>query len=190
MDNNKQMTAEESLALIAEVLNNSRRSLLKDSARHFLIWGLCIAVFSLAVYLMWTSTRNVAWNWLWFGITPAGYLGVWLTGRNKEPEPKSEIGRMMSMVWATYGVFCVGLALVSVVVPLPIVLLVVLLLGIAESMSGVLLRSWPVAIAGFILGVGGIAMGKILSGESQVLLVALGGLLLLVTGIAIKLQQR
>ena len=184
------MTAEESLALIAEVLNNSRRSLLKDSARHFLIWGLCIAVFSLAVYLMWTSTRNVAWNWLWFGITPAGYLGVWLTGRNKEPEPKSEIGRMMSMVWATYGVFCVGLALVSVVVPLPIVLLVVLLLGIAESMSGVLLRSWPVAIAGFILGVGGIAMGKILSGESQVLLVALGGLLLLVTGIAIKLQQR
>ena len=63
-------------------------------------------------------------------------------------------------------------------------------MAVLYLMSGVLLRSWPVAIAGFILGVGGIAMGKILSGESQVLLVALGGLLLLVTGVAIKLQQR
>lgn len=191
MDNDKKMTAQESLALIAETMNNNRRDILRDSARHFVIWGVCIVVFALAVYLLWSGTGNPAWNWLWFGITPVGYLGVWLTKDNVPSLPKSELGRMMGMVWIVYGVFCLCLCLVGIfIMPMRLTQLVVLMLGMAESMSGAVLRSWPVAIGGLMLGVGGVVLTMLLAGDAQVLLLAFGGALLLATGIVVKLQYK
>ena len=57
-------------------------------------------------------------------------------------------------------------------------------------MSGVLLKNWPIIIAGFLLGVGGAVFAMLVKGEAQLLIFTLGGILLLVTGCIMKLQYK
>ena len=57
-------------------------------------------------------------------------------------------------------------------------------------MSGVLLKNWPIIIAGFLLGVGGAVFAMLVKGEAQLLIFTLGGVLLLVTGLIMKLQYK
>ncbi len=75
-------------------------------------------------------------------------------------------------------------------VPLHVTLLIVVMLGIAESISGAVLKNWPVIIAGFILGVGGALVAVLVKSEAQLLLFALGGVLLVATGLTVKYQYR
>ena len=64
------------------------------------------------------------------------------------------------------------------------------MLGLAESVSGVVLKNWPIIICGFILGVGGAAVAVLWKSEAQLLLFTLGGALLVVTGLIVKSQYK
>ena len=72
MEQMKEMTASESLALIAETMNNSRRTILRSGAKHFILWGVLLTVMSLVVYLLWHTTGKAVWNLLWFAMPVVG----------------------------------------------------------------------------------------------------------------------
>ena len=191
MEQNKEMTASESLSLIAETMNRSRRAILRNNAKHFVLWGALLTVFSLGIYLLWHTTGNPAWNLIWFAMWAVGYGLVLLMDRKKAPVPKSEIGSMLAYIWATFGVFSLVLSLIAVfAVPMPITLLIIIILGLAESISGVVLKNWPIIIAGAILGIGGAVVAAIPKSEEQLLLFTLGGVLLAATGFIVKLQYK
>ncbi len=57
-------------------------------------------------------------------------------------------------------------------------------------MSGVLLKNWPIIICGFLLGVCGAVVAMLVKNEAQLLIFTLGGVLLLVTGCIMKLQNK
>ncbi|MBP5473182.1 MAG: hypothetical protein J6X92_00300, partial [Bacteroidales bacterium] len=80
-------------------------------------------------------------------------------------------------------------ALAVFVVPMPITLIIVILFGMAESITGVVLKNWPIIIGGFILAVGGAIAATLLNTEAQILLFTLGGVVLATTGLIIKLQN-
>ena len=46
------MTAQESLQLITESFNKSRKDILRNSAKHFILWGTLLTAISLAIYLL------------------------------------------------------------------------------------------------------------------------------------------
>ena len=75
-------------------------------------------------------------------------------------------------------------------VPMNVSLIIVLILGLAECMSGVLLKNWTIIICGFLLGVGGAVFAMIVQSEAQLLVFTLGGVLLLVTGMVMKIQNK
>ncbi len=53
MENNEQkneMTAQQSLNIISEMINDSRRTILQSSAKHFILWGSLLIFVSLVVY--------------------------------------------------------------------------------------------------------------------------------------------
>ena len=52
MEQNKEMTAQESLALIAETVNNSRKSIVKRSGKYMLVWGIALTIVSLLVFIL------------------------------------------------------------------------------------------------------------------------------------------
>lgn len=105
MEQNKEMTAQESLNLISETLNTSRRDILKDSARYIVLWGLLLVVFSLVIYELWHVTGKPVWNWLWFAMPFVGYPLASLLGKKGPAIPQNVISRQLGWVWMAYGVF-------------------------------------------------------------------------------------
>ena len=191
MEQNKEMTAQESLRLITESINRSRKDILRGSAKYFVLWGAMLTATSLAIYLLWHFTGKPQWNFLWFAMPLIGYpLGA-LIGKSNAPIPQNEVSKMLGGVWSVFGAFALTLSAIAVfLVPMHVTLVIVIILGLAESISGVLLKNWPFIIAGFLLGVGGAVFALLVKSEAQLLIFTLGGVLLLVTGLIMKLQYK
>lgn len=191
MKEKSEMTVNESLALITETMNNSRKAILRNSAKHFVLWGCVLMVLSFTIWQLWSSTGNPAWNYLWFAMPLIGYPLALVLTKKDEAAPQSEISRMIGYVWTAFGAFAISLSAIAVfAVPMHITLLIVVMLGLAECISGVLLKNWPIIICGFILGVGGAVAAMLWKSEAQLLLFTLGGLLLVVTGLIVKFQYK
>ena len=191
MEQNKEMTAQESLQLISESLNKSRNDILRSSAKYFVLWGILLTATSLAIYLLWHFTGKPQWNFLWFAMPVIGYPLAALVGKSNAPIPQNEVSKMLGGVWSVFGAFSLALSAIAVfVVPMHVTLIIVIILGLAECISGVLLKNWPIIIAGFLLGVGGAIFALLVRNEAQILIFTLGGVLLLVTGIIMKLQYK
>jgi len=191
MEQNKEMTAHESLQLISESLNKSRNDILRNSAKYFVLWGILLTATSLAIYLLWHFTGKPQWNFLWFAMPVIGYPLAALVGKSNAPIPQNEVSKMLGGVWSVFGTFSLALSAIAVfVVPMHVTLIIVIILGLAECISGVLLKNWPIIIAGFLLGVGGAIFALLVRNEAQILIFTLGGVLLLVTGIIMKLQYK
>lgn len=191
MKEKNEMTVNESLALITETMNNSRKAILRNSAKHFVLWGCILMVLSFTIWQLWSRSGNPAWNFLWFSMPLIGYPLAIMLGKKDEAAPQSEISRLIGYIWTVFGVFSMSISAIAVfVVPMHITLLIVIMLGLAESVSGVVLKNWPIIICGFILGVGGAAVAVLWKSEAQLLLFTLGGALLVVTGLIVKSQYK
>lgn len=191
MEQNKEMTAHESLQLISESLNKSRNDILRNSAKYFVLWGILLTATSLAIYLLWHFTGKPQWNFLWFAMPVIGYPLAALVGKSNAPIPQNEVSKMLGGVWSVFGAFSLALSAIAVfVVPMHVTLIIVIILGLAECISGVMLKNWPIIIAGFLLGVGGAFFALLVKSEAQILIFTLGGVLLLVNGIIMKLQYK
>ena len=185
------MTAQESLQLITESFNKSRKDILRNSAKYFMLWGVLLTVTSLTIYPLWHSTGKPQWNFLWFAMPVIGYPFAALIGKNSVAIPQNEVSKMLSGVWSVFGAFSITLSAIAVfLVPMHITLIIVIILGLAECISGVLLKNWPIIIAGFLLGIGGAVFALLVKSEAQLLIFTLGGVLLLVTGMIMKIQYK
>ena len=120
-----------------------------------------------------------------------GYPLAALMGKYDVAVPQNEVSKMLSGVWRVFGVFAVTLSVLAIfLVPMNVSLIIVIILGLAECMSGVLLKNWPIIVCGFLLGVCGAVVAMLVKSEAQLLIFTLGGILLLVTGAIMKLQNR
>lgn len=191
MEQNKELTAQESLRLISESFNKSRKDILRNSAKYFILWGTLLTLTSLAIYLLWHFTGKPQWNFLWFVMPVIGYPFAALIGKNSIAIPQNEVSKMLGGIWSVFGVFSITLSAIAVfLVPMHITLVIVIILGLVECISGVLLKNWPIIIAGFLLGIGGAVFALLVKSEAQLLIFTLGGVLLLVTGFIMKIQYK
>ena len=69
-------------------------------------------------------------------------------------------------------------------------LIIVLLLGFTECISGIMLKNWTIIISGFILGVGGAFAATLIQSAEQLLMFTIGGLVIMVTGLIVKSQYK
>ena len=205
MEQNKEMTAQESLNLISETMNNSRKEIVRNSGKYFVLWGVLLTVFSLLVYFLWKTTGKVAWNNLWFALPIIGYpLSIWAKNKEKDSRAENFISRINGGIWGTFGVFACSVALFSVLYsqffdsPLTTIGLgvtlspqIVLLFGMAETISGITLKNWTIKIAGWITGIGGLAIFYIAQvGAEQMLIFTFAGIVLTATGLIVKHQYK
>ncbi len=199
------MTAQESLNLISETMNNSRKEIVRNSGKYFVLWGVLLTVFSLLVYFLWKTTGKVAWNNLWFALPLIGYpLSRWAKNKEKDSRAENFISRINGGIWGTFGVFACSVALFSVLYsqffdsPLTTIVLgvtlspqIVLLFGMAETISGITLKNWTIKIAGWITGIGGLAIFYIAQvGAEQMLIFTFAGIVLTATGLIVKHQYK
>ena len=191
MEQNNEMTAQQSLQLITETFNRSRKGILSNSAKYFMLWGALLTIISLVIYLLWHFTGKPQWNFLWFAMPVIGYPVAAMMGKYDVDVPQNEVSKMLTGVWRVFGIFAIALSALAVfLVPMNVSLIIVIILGLAECMSGVLLKSWPIIICGFLLGVCGAVFAMLVKSEAQLLIFTLGGVLLLITGIIMKIQNK
>ena len=199
------MTAQESLKLISETLNKNRQEIVRHGGKYFIMWGILLAVFSVLVYFLWKTTGRAVWNNLWFGLPIIGFpLARLLKSKEKVVSAENEITRMNSGIWGTFGLFACTVALFTVLFDLfgnsPLGAIVagagltaniVLLFGMAETISGIALKNWVIKLAGFVTGIGGMAI-YFLTGvnEEQLLIFTFAGLVLAATGCIVRYQYK
>lgn len=211
IEKNKEMTAEESLSLITETLNNSRKEITRRSGKYYILWGILLTVFSVVVYVLWKMTDKEAWNCLWFAMPVIGYLLAWLLlDRKQEERVSSEVSRITSGIWMTFGIFASAVAVFTLIYSQlngdsssigrviramvsigSLTAELVLIFGLAECACGVALKNWVMKIAGFVTGIGGLAIYYITGAcEEQMFIFTFAGLVLIVTGLVVKHQYK
>ena len=188
--NNNELTPQRSLELINETMEINRKSILAGSGKFFIIWGGLLALFALAVWVAWHLTGSPAWNFLWFAMWPVGMLVTRLAGKGKRI-PQNYISILLGKIWATFGIFAaVTSALAIFFFPMNITLVIILLFGFAETVTGIALKNWPMIIAGAIVGIGGAcAAVKLAPGAEQLLLFVGAAVVLALTGVALQIRK-
>lgn len=210
-EQNREMTAEESLSLITETLNSSRKEITRRSGKYYILWGTLLTLFSIVIYLLWKLTDQEAWNCLWFAMPVIGFLLARLMSRkDTETHVQNDVSRITQGIWSAFGIFAsvvavftiaysyvsdgaldLGRTIRAMVSVASLTAEIVLLFGLAESICGVALKNWAMKIAGFVTGIGGLAIYYITgAAEEQLFIFTFAGLILMATGLIIKRQYR
>lgn len=192
MEQNSQMTPEQSLRIINETLNNSRLAIIKSGGNYFILWGCILFAVAVAVFTLWGRTGSPAWNFLWFLIPAVGYPLAALMGKKSEKIPRSFVGNMLGWSWSVFGAFSVILSVCAILwAPMNLTLVIIILFGSAEAISGTILKNWPVIIAGFLTGIiGAIVAVKLQSDYHQVIVFIVAGIILALTGVLLKFIKK
>lgn len=210
-EQNKEMTAEESLSLITQTLNSSRKEITRRSGKYYILWGVLLTVFSLIIYLLWKLTDQEAWNCLWFAMPVVGFLLARLMSRkDSETHVQNDVSRITQGIWSAFGIFActvavftiayayvgdgaldLGRSIRAMVSVASLTAEIVLLFGLAESICGVALKNWAMKIAGFVTGIGGLAIYYITGAAvEQMFIFTFAGLVLVATGLIVKCQYK
>ena len=209
MEQNKEMTAQESLAIIAETVNNSRKDIVQRSGKYMLVWGIALTIVSLLVFILWKTTGKEAWNYLWFAMPVIGLVPSILMKKKEATRlPDNMVSRMLGGIWRAFGVFSVSIAVfailyakfgtslfASLAVGISLSPMILLLFGMAETVSGIAVKNRAIQVAGYVTGVGGIILYYILGNMSEdgmetTLLFTLAGIVLALTGVILQIQNK
>ncbi|MBR6363248.1 MAG: hypothetical protein IKR88_08220 [Bacteroidales bacterium] len=198
MEQNNELSARQSLDLITETLNRSRKEITRVNGKYFILWGILMTVFSLVVCYFWRISGKAQWNILWFAMPLVGYPFVYHMSKKDEKLPSNMVSKIIKGIWTLYGIFACSMATVCMVIAstftetssMGVTPALVLLFGIAESISGIVLKNWFIIIGGWIIGIGGVII-YYLSGVNaeQMLIFAFAGIILALTGVIVKRQN-
>ena len=175
MEENNNLTAERSLEIITEQIERSRKSVSKDAGMSLFISGLCIIGIALLISIIVLFTHNTAYYLLYVLVPVVVWAVDRYVKRNEPKVPTSFISTMVDKTWQTFGIFVLAFFLLSIlfnrlmlhdafvadniqvyfqnrISPLRIILL---MMGMAVTINGYILKSRWMVWCGIIGGIGG-----------------------------------
>ena len=99
----RKLNEKESLELIAQMIQNSKKNLQVGRGNQFILWGWLGAITSLAVMGMLMCTNNPMWNWLWFAIPVIGWPVMMWQLRKEEKPVVTFTDKVLKAVWMSIG---------------------------------------------------------------------------------------
>ena len=161
MENN--FSAENSLRLIAETIERSRRTIAKNSGKPLILWGSLVALTAVIIYILWSLTGSPAWSFLWFAMSAIGAVCMRSLTRNREKVPDTEISRTLGKIWMWFGIFSTGFfalvwaawgvrCAVGIEGPLRVdlTLVILLMMGLCGTLSGAVLKFKPITVSSVV----------------------------------------
>lgn len=149
----KVLTEKESLDLISQMIRNTRSRLEDNSGIPFLIWGYTTVIVAVIVWSLVTTSGNYLWHWLWFAIPVLGGT-LWLLHNKKQLNNRSRVitfvDRAISHVWMVFGIASFMISIISFLTYIPILFIVLLTMGMATAITGLIIRFKPIIFSGFI----------------------------------------
>ena len=207
MEENNNLTAERSLEIIRESIERSQRTITRNSALPMIWWGVCVVIFSFIIAYLWKNHGGPAWNALWAVMWLVGYVGNWMIDKKNETVPTTFVGKSISYVWTTFGIFCGGIGFMfcfigNGILPLELIMpkvyafgcitsVISLCFGMGTTITGLIIRNRIIQVCGLIAGLGGFFCALHFPGHEQLYVMAAVAVIgLVVPGVLIQLQNQ
>lgn len=207
MEENCNLTAERSLEIIRESIERSQHTITRNSALPMIWWGVCVVIFSFIIAFLWKNHGGPAWNALWAVMWLVGYVGNWMIDKKNETIPTTFVGKSISYVWTTFGIFCGGIGFMfcfigNGILPLELIMpkvyafgcitsVISLCFGMGTTITGLIIRNRIIQVCGLIAGLGGFFCALHFPGHEQLYVMAAVAVIgLVVPGVLIQLQNQ
>ncbi|HEV8080976.1 MAG TPA: hypothetical protein VGP43_09700 [Chitinophagaceae bacterium] len=149
-ENEKQMTGEESLSIIAGMINRAKNRF-SETGHLYLLWGwvilvCCITQFVSLQYFNYEKGYQV-WFLTWLAVI---YQFIYLAKTKKREKVKTYTDEIMGFVWLTFMI-C-GVVMVFILIKLKVFVainpLILVLYGMPTFLSGIILKYKPLIFGG------------------------------------------
>lgn len=148
--NDRQLNEKESLELITNMIRNTRQRMEEGSGTMFLIWGYVTIIVTMAVWGIVSYTGNYRWQFAWFLLPILGYTIAFFYKKQRAMKPRATtyIDRVIRYIWVVLGIAGFLLSVISIMHRLPILFIIVLIMGIGITLSGLIINFRPLVISG------------------------------------------
>lgn len=129
------MDPKESLDIISRMMSQTRRSVLQQSHRPFLIWGWCTLAISVAIYIGLNVTGSGIWHYLWLALPIVG-VAISSATKVKTTAVKTAASVALRSIWGMLTVVTVSFSIASYFVRYNVLFIILLLLSIGCFTTG------------------------------------------------------
>jgi len=164
----KNLNERESLELISQMIRSSRMKLEEGNGVPFLIWGYTTFFVSLLVFFLVNTTGDYHYHWFWFLIPVIGSIGMFISRKSNAKHALNFIDRVIGNIWMVIGIAALLISLCAFNVRLPVLSIMLLLMGMGTSMTGLVIKFKPVIISGFI-GMASCLVPFLMKGNEQII---------------------
>ena len=98
----KQLNEKESLELITQMINSSKKNMEIGQGNYLLVWGYFTTALSIILFTLITLTHNLVWSWGWmlmFVVWPL--IAYWK--KQQPPKVVTYTDKVIMQVWQVMG---------------------------------------------------------------------------------------
>lgn len=115
MENNEKLSAEQSLKIISEAIEQSRNEIMQNAGAPMVFWGALTCVTSIIIWLLWTATDNPSWNALWFLMAITGWSIMTVKMKKQRGRPSNILSKILCVSWISFGLFAMVTAILGTI---------------------------------------------------------------------------
>ena len=171
MEENNNLTAERSLEIITKQIAQSRKDVSKEVGQSLFIAGLSIIGVAILITSCILLTGNMLF-YLLYALIPVIIIGIDRYVKKDKPKaPVSLVGSMVDKTWQTFGIFALSFGVFAILfnlfmgrmeslevyarIAIHPFRIILLLMGMAITITGYILKSRWLVWCGIIGGIGG-----------------------------------
>ncbi len=183
-----EIDAQQELAFIKKVMNDSRKILI-DDGKGLIFWGILVTIGLLLTYLAIAGEWTVSMGWLWPGLITFGWIYTIVTNirHERKRRAKTFAGKIMGGLWFSVGVSATILGFVGTYTGAyhgtHISPLISIVLGIGYFLSGLLYGKTWLSLLSIGWWVGAIVMLFMQNLESLLVMISMMFFLQIIPGL-------
>lgn len=170
MEENKNLTAERSLEIITEQIEQSRRTMSKSTGQALYVSGLCTVAMSGVVAIVNYVSKTPLGHLLWLVLPVIIWIALRNIFKNRQHEPTTIVSSLVGKTWWTFAIFTVVFFVLAILWTViagrllspqqmrfysnvySVTPTIMLLMGMAVTMTGHILRSRWLVVFGIVGG--------------------------------------
>lgn len=174
------MRPEYSLDIIAAMMSQTRRNVLRDSSTPFLVWGWTTVVVGIMVYVSISLTGNPQSYLMWFLLPAIGMVIMAFKRRKQDAGSRTVLDRPLNSIWTMLTVVLVCFSVSSYFISFNVLFFILLVLSIGCFVTGAIIK-YPLLRWASVIGFAVDASLLMVSNPKQILLfvLAIAGMMIL-----------
>ncbi len=148
----KELTKDESLDLIVNMIGQAKRNIAKGGSFYFLLWGWVVMLANLGHYILEKFDLYDAPYIVWAITIPAGIIsGIYGAKQGRNASVKSHLDRLYGFMWMAIAASVLTILFFVGNIESNVNAIILLFAGLGTFISGSMLRFTPLILGGLAL---------------------------------------